>query len=80
MADRPDERGKTIKMLFDKDIPKSKFVVGDYMRGGYPVRLNDYTWHIAVFVDEGDAQQYADYRTAMMYKYNTTDVSLYEIL
>lgn len=55
----------------------SKFKVGPY-DAGYPVRLNDYNWNIAVFVTEKEAKHYAEYRTKMLHKYNTTDVSVYE--
>ena len=39
------------------------------MQSGYVVRINDYTWHIAIFVQENEALDYAAYRNDMLEKY-----------
>ena len=57
----------------------AKFNAGPYSstHHGYPVRLNDYSWHVAVFVTGEEAEDYAEYRTRMLHKYDTTDVNEY---
>ncbi len=42
---------------------------------GYPVRIHDYSWHIAVFVVESEAQYFADYANAQFQKHDTTDMA-----
>ncbi len=60
---------------------KSRFNVGAYIphaMHGYPVRLNDYSWHVALFVVESEAQHFANYATAQLHKHNTTDMAQWD--
>ena len=42
--------------------------------GGYYVFINDYSWHLAIFVDENEAKDYAAYRQKMLEELGTTEV------
>ena len=54
------------------------FNVGPYVMHGYPVRRYDYTWHIAIFVDESEAQHFVDYANAQFVKHGTTDMAQWD--
>lgn len=62
------------------NIPRdSKYVVGEGLMGGYLVRLSGCPWHIALFIEEQDANQYAEYATAMLHKHKTTDSRQWQV-
>jgi len=42
--------------------------------GGYRVFLNNYAWNIAVFVEEGEARDYARYRQQLLDTFDTTEI------
>ena len=46
----------------------------EWRPGGYYVFLNDYTWYLAVFVDENEAKDYAAYRQLMLKSSGATGV------
>ena len=42
--------------------------------GGYRVFLNNYTWNIAVFVNEREAKDYAEYRQDKLMKTGSAEI------
>ena len=41
---------------------------------GYYVFINDYTWHFAIFVDENEAKDYANYRQKLFDETGTSEI------
>lgn len=54
------------------------FFAGKYTDKGYPVMRGSAYLVVAHFVEEAEAQDYAEYRNTMLEKYNTTDVRAYK--
>ena len=48
----------------------------EWRPGGYYIFLNDYTWYLAIFVDENEAKDYAQYRQKMLEELGTTEVPM----
>lgn len=58
----------------------SRFEVGAYsgVLGGYPVRLNDCTWHVAIFIQESEAEYFVAHANAQFQKHGITDMSVWD--
>ena len=44
--------------------------------GGHYVFINDYTWHLAIFVDENEAEDYAAYRQRLFDEKGTSEIEM----